>query len=703
MLTHNRAPRPQTRLDVRGAVVASSAAAAVYLAALVSNMQLPRGFSAVLFTVTTTCALAATALLGMRANAEDDEPLRWATAGLAVACAAMVLQLISFPAVSGGGGIFASDGISSALEYLAWHLAPACGMLLGALGCPARWRRWLVAAGLLLVGLAARPGWPLPLLVRADGSFTRLLVALELAAAVATALVAAVWYRWSGRRPTATQGWLTVTLVLSCYDLLLNALASKRFEPIWWASLFTRSLTYAVLLGGLIAATARQLVRVEAYVDAELGRAESVARSSLAVAQRLLATAQALAGSVTVREVADSAARTALDAAELTSAQLLAFDETGRALEVLASAGPTPRLGGVDGRVPLDPTQPPGAVLAGGEPLFCRTRQEVDAKLGAALADPGVAVASLAALPLPVGGQPVGALLLWGSAPHRFGQLERELLTGIANQAGQALVRARLYEQQRSVAETLQRGLLPDLLPDRPEVRLAGRYVPGGGGAEIGGDWYDAMELADGRLLLVVGDVMGKGAGAAHMMSQVRAAVRAFALLDPEPVAVLAGLDRMMAGFGPEQFVTIGCALLDPPGGRVTLARAGHLPVLVAAPGEPPWFCESDAGPPLGAPEPHRHQTDLVLPAGALLALYSDGLVEDRIAGLERGLAGLLESAAARGDDDLEALADRMLGGRPRLGDDDVTLLLAEVGAATAEAVAAPQPAGGSGTTYGVW
>jgi Stage II sporulation protein E (SpoIIE) len=546
-------------------------------------------------------------------------------------------------------------------------------MLLGVLGCPARWRRWLLAAGLLLVALAARPGWPLPQLVRPDGSFTPLLVALEVAAAAATALVAAVWYRWSGRHPTATRGWLTVTLVLSCYDLLFTALASKRFEPIWWASLFTRSLTYAVLLGGLIAATAQQLVRVEAYVDAELGRAESVARSSLAVTQRLLAAAQALAGSVTVREVAGTAARAALDAG---AGDLGPAARRRRDRPHAGDAGERRAIAAAGGRRRRRAARPRPAARR--RPRRRRAavlphRQEVDAQLGAALEDPGVAVASLAALPLPV-----GALLLWGSTPHHLGQLERELLTGIANQAGQALVRARLYEQQHSVAETLQRGLLPDRLPDRPEVRLASRYVPGGGGAEIGGDWYDAMELADG-LLLLVGDVRGKGAAAAHMMGQIRAAVRAFALLDPEPVAVLAGLGRMMAGFGPEQFVTIGCALLDPPGGRVTLARAGHLPVLVAAPGERPWYCESDAGPPLGAPDPLRHQTDLVLPAGALLALYSDGLAEDRIAGLERGLASLLESAATRGDDDLEALADRMLGGRPHFGD-DVTLLLAEVG-----------------------
>ena len=152
--------------------------------------------------------------------------------------------------------------------------------------------------------------------------------------------------------------------------------------------------------------------------------------------------------------------------------------------------------------------------------------------------------------------------------------------------------RASLFEREHTTAETLQRSLLPDRLPSVPGIILDARYLPVTRNMEIGGDWYDAFRLPDGRLAVAAGDVMGKGLSAAAGMGRVRNALRALALTDPRPAAVLAGLDRLFTATElDEQVTTVAYLVFDPVSGEGLAGNAGHPPPLLmsrtAAPAGP--------------------------------------------------------------------------------------------------------------------
>jgi serine phosphatase RsbU (regulator of sigma subunit) len=201
---------------------------------------------------------------------------------------------------------------------------------------------------------------------------------------------------------------------------------------------------------------------------------------------------------------------------------------------------------------------------------------------------------------------------------------------------------------------------------------------------EIGGDWYDAFRLPDGRLAVAAGDVMGKGLTAAAGMGRVRNALRALALTDPRPAAVLTGLDRLFTATElEEQVTTVAYLVFDPASGEGLAGNAGHLPPLVMSRDAAPRLDAGESGTPLGWPSP-RQQYVFRLPPGNTAVLYSDGLVENRKRGLDAGLDELVAVAAqARPEvaEDparlLEYLVDRMLTGYEQ--DDDVTVLVLHV------------------------
>ena len=260
---------------------------------------------------------------------------------------------------------------------------------------------------------------------------------------------------------------------------------------------------------------------------------------------------------------------------------------------------------------------------------------------------------------------------------------------GLPGGAGRASARWRssgpaLYEREHTTAETLQRSLLPDRLPSVPGLVLAAMYRPVAKNMEIGGDWYDAFRLADQRLAVAVGDVMGKGLTAAAGMGRVRNALRALALTDPRPAAVLGGLDRLFSATEEEeQVTTVAYLVIDPETGDGVLGNAGHLPALVLEAGCAPRFDQVEAGTPLGWASP-RKQHAFNLRPGSTAVFYSDGLVENRNRGLDTGLEELA-AVAARADEELlarperllEYLVERMLAGHEQ--DDDVTVLVMHV------------------------
>ncbi len=287
-------------------------------------------------------------------------------------------------------------------------------------------------------------------------------------------------------------------------------------------------------------------------------------------------------------------------------------------------------------------------------------------------------------LPLLAAGAPLGALRFSFGRPRRITEEERVFLEALAGQCAFAVDRAAMYEREHRTAETLQRSLLPDQLPTLPGLVMAARYRPVTKNMEIGGDWYDAFRLADQRLAVAVGDVMGKGLSAAAGMGRVRNALRALALTDPRPAAVLGGLDRLFSATEQEeQVTTVAYLVIDPETGDGVLGNAGHLPALVLEAGCAPRFDQADAGTPLGWASP-RKQHAFNLRPGSTAVFYSDGLVENRNRGLDRGLDELA-AVAARADADvlahparlLEYLVERMLAGHEQ--DDDVTVLVMHV------------------------
>jgi PAS domain S-box-containing protein len=285
-------------------------------------------------------------------------------------------------------------------------------------------------------------------------------------------------------------------------------------------------------------------------------------------------------------------------------------------------------------------------------------------------------------LPLTTSGNPLGALQFSFTGPKQITDEERVFLEALAGQCALALERAMLYEREHTTAETLQRSLLPDNLPEVPGIALRASYKPLS--IEVGGDWYDAFRLPDGKLAVAAGDVMGKGLTAAAGMGRVRNALRALALTDPRPAAVLAGLDRLfMATELDEQVTTVCYLVVDPQTGEGVAGNAGHLPPLLLGPGVAPRLEQAEAGTPLGWASP-RQQYPFVLPAGHTAVLYSDGLVENRKRGLDAGLDELVAVAAqapagVAADPGLliDYLVERMLAGYEQ--DDDVTVLVLQM------------------------
>jgi PAS domain S-box-containing protein len=287
-------------------------------------------------------------------------------------------------------------------------------------------------------------------------------------------------------------------------------------------------------------------------------------------------------------------------------------------------------------------------------------------------------------MPLLAAGSAIGALRFSFSRPRKITDEERVFLEALAGQCALAVERASLFEREHTTAETLQRSLLPDRLPSVPGIILDARYLPVTRNMEIGGDWYDAFRLPDGRLAVAAGDVMGKGLSAAAGMGRVRNALRALALTDPRPAAVLAGLDRLFTATElDEQVTTVAYLVFDPVSGEGLAGNAGHPPPLLMSRDAPPRLDLGEAGTPLGWASP-RQQYVFRLPPGHTAVLYSDGLVENRRRGLHSGLDELVavagQATPAVAEDPaslLEYLVDRMLTGYEQ--DDDVTVLVLHV------------------------
>jgi serine phosphatase RsbU (regulator of sigma subunit)/anti-sigma regulatory factor (Ser/Thr protein kinase) len=254
---------------------------------------------------------------------------------------------------------------------------------------------------------------------------------------------------------------------------------------------------------------------------------------------------------------------------------------------------------------------------------------------------------------------------------------ELRYIEALAGQAAQALDRASAFESEQTIAETLQRSVLPLSLPRVEGAQIAARYLPGTAELDVGGDWYDVIPQADGRVGLVVGDVVGKGVQAAATMAQLRNALRAFALDRMKPASTLARLNKLAEESLETTFATLVYAVVDPVRRVCRFASAGHPPPVVLRPDGSVELLEGGRSLPLGAGASARYVQDVVdFPVGAVLLLYSDGLVERRGRSIDEGLALLVDAARAgpRHPDQLvDHVVQELLGSSP-LGD-DVALL----------------------------
>jgi serine phosphatase RsbU (regulator of sigma subunit) len=234
---------------------------------------------------------------------------------------------------------------------------------------------------------------------------------------------------------------------------------------------------------------------------------------------------------------------------------------------------------------------------------------------------------------------------------------------------------ARLYAEQRSVAQTLQHSLLPETLPETSELTVAARYIAGVAEIDIGGDWYDVIELDNGNILFVVGDVSGRGLPAATIMASLRYAIRAYAAQGDDPAAILTKLGALISVGADGHFATVLCGVIDVARHEVTLANAAHPQPLIID-GSSASFLVTSVGVPIGVehPGPYPSITVTIPPAATLLA-FTDGLVERRGEILDVGMSRLRDAASRAYpsvDDLLQALADHLASDGPS---DDIAIL----------------------------
>jgi serine phosphatase RsbU (regulator of sigma subunit) len=234
----------------------------------------------------------------------------------------------------------------------------------------------------------------------------------------------------------------------------------------------------------------------------------------------------------------------------------------------------------------------------------------------------------------------------------------------------------RLYSEQRTIARTLQHALLPERLPKVDGVETSARYEAGVKGVDVGGDWYDLIALDDRRLLLVVGDVSGRGVRAAATMAALRFAIHAYAAQNDPPDAILTKLSKLVNVGRSGQLATVLCALVDVEGHRLTVTSAGHLPPLLISDGKG-TFVHSEVGVPIGVRGGASYTSTSINtpPAGTLLA-FTDGLVERRGESIDEGLARL-RRAASSNHVALDELVSRLVDDLRLDGGDDDTAIAA--------------------------
>jgi GAF domain-containing protein/anti-sigma regulatory factor (Ser/Thr protein kinase) len=335
----------------------------------------------------------------------------------------------------------------------------------------------------------------------------------------------------------------------------------------------------------------------------------------------------------------------AKDILNVDTAAILLLDDEGKELVARAAKGLEEEVErGV--RIPVG-SGFAGRIAAGRRPIYIADVDHADI-LNPILRMKGVR--TLLGVPLLVEGAILGVLHVGTVSPREFKNSDAALLQLAASQAAPAIDRARLFDaldREHRSAVALQRSLLPDRLPNLAGIDAAARYLPARD--EVGGDWYDVIDLPGGRVGLAIGDVAGHGLRAAALMGQLRAGLRAYALEGHPPGETLRRLDRMLQTISGRGMATAAYAVVDPATGTLHYASAGHPPPVLVRGGEEAILLEVSAAPPLGAlPFAAYHEVEATLEPGDTILLYTDGLIERRREPLTEGLERLRALTAVR-------------------------------------------------------
>ncbi|MFI7602897.1 SpoIIE family protein phosphatase [Actinoplanes sp. NPDC049681] len=426
---------------------------------------------------------------------------------------------------------------------------------------------------------------------------------------------------------------------------------------------------------GFVAVSFREVTE-EVDRQLQLTRSVALAEQAAARARSLQQATNALVAASTTAEVYAAIGSVLRPSAGGQGLALLLLNDTHLRLQYHAGYEPdvVERLAAL----PLDHPYPATAVARTGQPRYLTSVAEFDA----AQPDPVVAVPrggrkAWAFLPLAVAGEVLGTLVVGYSEPRTFEVEERDLLTALAGLSAQALQRALLFEARTSMAAALQRALLPAELPQIRGLRHAARYLPWSHGVDVGGDWYDVIALGNGVVGMAIGDIAGHSAAAAATMGQVRNALRAYATERHTPAAVLHHVNQLMLDLHLDTIATCCYLELHLAEATVTAVIAGHLPPVLRT-AESTDILELRRGIPLGVARSAVYpETTFVLPPGANLVLYTDGLVEDHRHPIDQGLDELCQALRDAPSRDPDAILDHVLssavGPQPR--SDDVAVL----------------------------
>ncbi|HEX8054241.1 MAG TPA: GAF domain-containing SpoIIE family protein phosphatase [Thermoleophilaceae bacterium] len=538
-----------------------------------------------------------------------------------------------------------------------------------------------VGGALLLLGQGRLPAWT----PHAGLAFASVLVTLGINFTDQRTSVYAMFYLWVSITAFYFLPWaaaaVQIALITVLFAVVLAVEQPAAYEEQWIITMGT------VVVAGLFVGTLRRgverligdLEEAHRTDHARLYAAEREARLEADRASQSLRRLQAVTdvalSHLKLDELLEELLNRVTEMLEVDFAAIV-LSEDDDSLRLRATRGLTTDLG----QLRLRPGEGfVGRVAAERRPIVLEQVHEAD------VIPPlrGSGMESLMGVPLIVEGRVTGVMPLGSYTRRAFTPEEVRLTQLVADRMAIAIEHARLYEREHRIAETLQRSLLPHVVPSVAGVTVATRYLPAKAEAKVGGDWFDVVELSGGGMAFSIGDVAGHGIEAAALMGQLRNSLRLAALEGEDAGRAMASVDRLLQSqrLREDSIATAVVARLNGDGLTLEMASAGHPPPLIVRPDGSVSFIDHPRSVPLGVPAPGGRETgSCTLEPGSLVLLYTDGLVERRGESISDGLDQLAAAAAAAGHEP-EAACDHvieaMLGGEGPA--DDVALLAVAV------------------------